>query len=496
MCGERLWEEIHALRADGSSPRVRGTRRSGESRQRRGRFIPACAGNARPPSRRRPARPVHPRVCGERPEYEVAPERVAGSSPRVRGTLLVARVLARHQRFIPACAGNALAALPVAVATTGSSPRVRGTQDAQVVRVQLLRFIPACAGNAAAPPSCISASPVHPRVCGERGQFMSITAVDVGSSPRVRGTRQPYPPRLLGDRFIPACAGNAGAHLGRRVRLPVHPRVCGERRRGNLRASLHSGSSPRVRGTRRGRPGPRLGRRFIPACAGNATAGQRRRCSAPVHPRVCGERWWHRSVDGWWFGSSPRVRGTRARRYARLRGRRFIPRVRGTRPKRRPDQRGRRFIPACAGNATRRCGWCSTGSVHPRVCGERHRTARPMFSTAGSSPRVRGTRASRAGARGRGRFIPACAGNASAAGCGASSSSGSSPRVRGTHLNGLVRTGVPRFIPACAGNATRSRPAWIWSTGSSPRVRGTRSTSRAPGGWRRFIPACAGNAEH
>ena len=90
----------------GSSPRVRGTLRPPWRGLRSGRFIPACAGNTRrsSPPRGRPA--VHPRVCGEHALATAAAENVNGSSPRVRGTRRVQGGAPPGNRFIPACAGN------------------------------------------------------------------------------------------------------------------------------------------------------------------------------------------------------------------------------------------------------------------------------------------------------------------------------------------------------------------------------------------------------
>ncbi len=80
-------------------------------------------------------RPVHPRVCGERPIRLAEAALYAGSSPRVRGTLKV------DQRVLPA-----------------------------------VRFIPACAGNARMRLLMGSNHPVHPRVCGERNGRQPIGA--------------------------------------------------------------------------------------------------------------------------------------------------------------------------------------------------------------------------------------------------------------------------------------------------------------------------------
>ena len=78
---------------------------------------------------------------------------------------------------------------------------------------------------------------------------MSLAPVDLGSSPRLRGTPGSAEHRQQQQRFIPAPAGNA---WGRRVRSrssPVHPRACGERSNEWEGEGACPGSSPRLRGT-------------------------------------------------------------------------------------------------------------------------------------------------------------------------------------------------------------------------------------------------------
>ena len=257
------------------------------------RFIPACAGNACrcPAASRSPA--VHPRVCGERCRTSFQSHLPGGSSPRVRGTLL-------HR-----C--EALTAT---------------------------RFIPACAGNAHPVPRWKSPVSVHPRVCGERRETGALKRLADGSSPRVRGTLKREHPALSTNRFIPACAGNAKARTSGFVDKPVHPRVCGEREIARVFWRNRTGSSPRVRGTQGlshdfcslsavhprvcgervvGVPLDFPLRRFIPACAGNATCGMGLDYAVAVHPRVCGERAAMMSSACPRNGSSPRVRGTRGK---------------------------------------------------------------------------------------------------------------------------------------------------------------------------------------
>ena len=177
------------------------------------------------------------------------------------------------------------------------------------------------------------------------------------------------------------------------MRRQVHPRVCGELGPHGERRPVANGSSPRVRGTPMDAVEGLAPHRFIPACAGNSLRPSRGATAQAVHPRVCGEL---------------------ASRVARQ----------GVR---------QRFIPACAGNSSSPPITASSRPVHPRVCGELREAQSEACRSAGSSPRVRGTRA-----------MPVD---------GWRPSSGSSPRVRGTRVRRRLDQDHQRFIPACAGNS-------------------------------------------
>ena len=236
---------------------------------------------------------VHPRVCGEQCSRRRLLRVSFGSSPRVRGT--VCRVTFDDQipRFIPACAGNRssdgdpdpcwsvhprvcgeqLILKPLSRAACGSSPRVRGTGSGFGAAVLGNRFIPACAGNSDKVPIMLDKASVHPRVCGEQQSPPSRIVPDAGSSPRVRGTVGTGNPPIEPFRFIPACAGNSHAVFILPLSQQVHPRVCGEQIAASFQNHVVIGSSPRVRGTAN-RCSPILANvRFIPACAGNRESG-------------------------------------------------------------------------------------------------------------------------------------------------------------------------------------------------------------------------------
>ena len=274
-----------------------------------------------------------------------------------------------------------------------------------------------------------------------------------GSSPRLRGTRRAHDRGRPQGRFIPAFAGNAICCICAADILSVHPRVCGERFSVSRRQTLSNGSSPRLRGTPFTVQHLHLPHRFIPAFAGNATTRRHPRKRRPVHPRVCGERSTTPAPKSWRTGSSPRLRGTR------------------TLSERLVEER--RFIPAFAGNAPAPGPRAAPAPVHPRVCGEREFRRRRVRAGDGSSPRLRGTHSRRPGALFGLRFIPAFAGNAWSAG---------------------ARPGRWPVHPRVCGERPGSAMAHSSAAGSSPRLRGTPSRTKRPGPPCRFIPAFAGNA--
>ena len=108
---------------------LRGTAVLHHRRQELCRFIPAGAGNRSAAGEGAPVRSVHPRGCGEQLPLSCGAGSQIGSSPRVRGTVIVVIGDCMTARFIPAGAGN-------------RRPRRAARRG----------------------------SPVHPRGCGEQGR--------------------------------------------------------------------------------------------------------------------------------------------------------------------------------------------------------------------------------------------------------------------------------------------------------------------------------------
>ena len=154
------------------------------------------------------------------------------------------------------------------------------------------------------------------------------------------------------------------------------------------------------------------------------------------------------------WGSSPRMRGTHAGVWV--------------------DDSQVGIIPAHAGNTANH--WLTPDMLgdHPRACGEHSCEMSVLSTSAGSSPRMRGTPVWRhADEIGRG-IIPAHAGN--------TCSSTPIPHA-------------PRDHPRACGEHASPVDATGDQQGSSPRMRGTPVTGFAWGAGNGIIPAHAGNTQ-
>ena len=209
VCGEHAFPWPAPAQFVGSSPRMRGTPVLVRLPQVLKRIIPAYAGNTFPAAVYSKKQADHPRVCGEHEKVQIRISNGAGSSPRMRGTLSLSSMPFICVRIIPAYAGNTSAKPPARQMCTdhprvcgehwsimvhmvhggGSSPRMRGTRLLALRGQGIDRIIPAYAGNTLAGQPLHSAGTDHPRVCGEHIPEMNRKGYVEGSSPRMRGTR-------------------------------------------------------------------------------------------------------------------------------------------------------------------------------------------------------------------------------------------------------------------------------------------------------------------
>ncbi len=178
--------------------------------------------------------------------------------------------------------------MPVLI-SGGSSPRVWGTHWPRRHACGCGRFIPTGVGNTQPTGQRLLQGTVHPHGCGEHLAEINASAVKTGSSPRVWGTPHAAARYQDVNRFIPTGVGNTPTfHIGPRPNA-VHPHGCGEHMPSPSRAPVELGSSPRVWGTRSADIERDAGNRFIPTGVGNTMKTLIEHRAVAVHPHGCGE---------------------------------------------------------------------------------------------------------------------------------------------------------------------------------------------------------------
>ena len=268
MCGV-LWEGFSPnLLPTGSSPHVRGFGPPPSAQRSLKRFIPACAGFCSTRGTCPKSGRVHPRMCGVLVTQRVKVVSIPGSSPHVRGFVEPAGKQHKSFGFIPACAGFCMAmsinvrscwvhprmcgvlkfTCDHRLLSIGSSPHVRGFVIICTNNKHKIRFIPACAGFWSTTARCSRPTQVHPRMCGVLHESWRPTLFSRGSSPHVRGFEHGERPDRLVRGFIPACAGFCKIDITAVTAFLVHPRMCGVLKPNGTVICSRSGSSPHVRG--------------------------------------------------------------------------------------------------------------------------------------------------------------------------------------------------------------------------------------------------------
>ena len=199
---------------------------------------------------------------------------------------------------------------------------------------------------------------------------VGLVTLATGSSPQVRGALWCSLSLVRGAGIIPAGAGSTPRLLDQSHQRRDHPRRCGEHVRDHRAPHPQPGSSPQVRGARRGLDATHGCLRIIPAGAGSTSGPRRPPRTKADHPRRCGEHFERHVRIVNFRGSSPQVRGARTDLADIL------------------DQLG--IIPAGAGSTGTSPIWPRPPRDHPRRCGEHARGASSAIRLSGSSPQVRG----------------------------------------------------------------------------------------------------------
>ena len=130
----------------------------------------------------------------------------------------------------------------------GLSPRLRGNLYGQSDGRLGNRSIPAPAGEPSLRQRRKRASGVYPRACGGTSSTSRPITRTPGLSPRLRGNPIPRRRQHRPDGSIPAPAGEPETCCTFRTRASVYPRACGGTPPGYRAESMANGLSPRLRG--------------------------------------------------------------------------------------------------------------------------------------------------------------------------------------------------------------------------------------------------------
>ena len=185
-CGaHRLLHTPHPLH-EGSSPRMRGSRKIRQPNKRCNGIIPAHAGLTAVSPSMRSARWDHPRACG-------------------------AHVRRRSGAF----------------ESMGSSPRMRGSRRAARDNLEAIGIIPAHAGLTSSVVNLEAVAMDHPRACGAHTSRKCQCGSSLGSSPRMRGSPLAAIPPCITLGIIPAHAGLTPCAAPAYMLARDHPRARG-----------------------------------------------------------------------------------------------------------------------------------------------------------------------------------------------------------------------------------------------------------------------------
>ena len=192
----------------------------------------------------------------------------------------------------------------------GSSPRVRGSLLCAFKKPVTPGIIPAGAGLTDASLLPESTFWDHPRGCGAHSTTEEAKPLELGSSPRVRGSLEGnhFRDRVYG--IIPAGAGLTLSMVSHGTARRDHPRGCGAHILDRVEDLGNEGSSPRVRGSQERDASDKITRGIIPAGAGLTCRSRWIRRGIRDHPRGCGAHTHSLRATSAGQGSSPRVRGS------------------------------------------------------------------------------------------------------------------------------------------------------------------------------------------
>ena len=157
----------------------------------------------------------------------------------------------KSTRAHPRAYGENLLLLLVFAAELGSSPRIRGKLMLHWEHIIDRGLIPAHTGKTCRRPCTVRRYWAHPRAYGENPCPLSVPSSTRGSSPRIRGKLGWWWGVGVEGGLIPAHTGKTLEEWQNEPIRGAHPRAYGENAFSSTASDLRAGSSPRIRGKRR-----------------------------------------------------------------------------------------------------------------------------------------------------------------------------------------------------------------------------------------------------
>ena len=207
LCGEKISMIEDVLGCVGSPPPMRGKEVDGNQRSLAYRITPAYAGKSGIPWLNLCCVRDHPRLCGEKPDWDGLDKTAQGSPPPMRGKGQPNTRSSVTSGITPAYAGKSRKfSRPVWV--TGDHPRLCGEKFYKSGNVcGAWGSPPPMRGKAQARPQQADTSQDHPRLCGEKVVSDYDGNGVTGSPPPMRGKVFLELVQVTFDRITPAYAG-------------------------------------------------------------------------------------------------------------------------------------------------------------------------------------------------------------------------------------------------------------------------------------------------
>ena len=172
----------------------------------------------------------------------------------------------------------------------GSSPRVWGQELIAKIGEVVNGIIPTRVGTRAARRASFAATWDHPHACGDKPTRVGLRVGIAGSSPRVWGQADRYFRCCTRFRIIPTRVGTSLIYIDADFSVEDHPHACGDKFIVYTKIDNRVGSSPRVWGQDINGSDFKDSSRIIPTRVGTSNLLSVTSMISRDHPHACGDK--------------------------------------------------------------------------------------------------------------------------------------------------------------------------------------------------------------